>query len=737
MNLEKKRSKLINARKTFSLKPRGQNTLMVFANAPTNILGKCQIDFFFRTLNDFSNTSVIEEGWNVSKVKPISIKNPFPPMYYEFFDVKNTPNLCLEAIKIEQNNKELDSYFLSLKDLKAGNVCFKQIIKNKSLVPYKGHLLYRLRNLADSSMLYLGSVDSLLLDKDVVSQKISIEQDLSKLAIKEGTYKLELLAHHQGKELNVWSDGIHPYYFVFKDLDLGEKDTMCRVKLPKMKEGDLSFSEELAIAPNSCEHKFKKGTFVRLKAKTSKNFVLKKVLINGVNIYTEGQDIVFRLDEDTEVETVYEKAWFEVKTVGGRQYRTLVLEGLRDGMAQLGSIVKLKVLDDHEGVFIKTIKVNGEVINSDLSRVEGEQEFLIEVKEATNIEYEFIRANSFDVDVNISGIKYDIYVNGELVVDKSSYEYPYLYENDEVEIRVEEVPFPYELRNMKVGIGYDGVKEVKFQKPSKEIIKFIVGKEDWLHYKIKVNAEIRKDLCFVMLEEDDLTSICLKDRNGVVIENNYIVLGSSVDLVISSAVLINNIEINGKLLFDKPLLKQNYTHRMRIEQDTNIKVVITKIKGISLGAVENGHIEFEGTYRAGGVDYVIEGKDVTINALPDAGYKLENLLLNGVDISNGLKFRGFDHSHYYIEASFTKVSEIEDLSPLKSMLYPNPTKEFLYIEGIYEEARIYSMGGGLLVKYPMGKQDINVLNLSFLKRGAFLLHLKKGNAWEVYKLYKE
>ncbi len=732
-------SKLVNTRKTFSLKPRGQNTLMVFANAPTNVWGKCKIDFFFRTLNDFSNTSVIEETWNIAKLKPISIKNPFPPMYYEFFDVENTPSLCLEAIKIEQNNKELDLYCLSLKDLKAGKISFKQIINNKSSVPYKGHLLYRLRNLADSSMVYLGSVDSLFLDKETVSPKISLEQDLSKLAIKEGTYKLELLAHHQGKELNIWSDEIRPYYFVFKDLDLGENDTMCRVSLPKTDEGRLSFSEEFGIAPDSNEYQFKKGTFVKLKANTSKEFVLKEVLLNGVNIYTEGQDIVFRLDNDTEVQAVYEKAWVEVKIVGDKSKRTLLLEGLRDGLAQLGSVVKLKVLDDEKGVFIKRVKVNGKIITPDLRRVEGEQEFEIKIEELTNIECEFIESNtalSICKDI-YAPFNYDLRLNGKLFSPNPDRNL-YLYEADEVEIHIKNLKPQYRVVLGIFKLNSSKAEGIKIKKISDDFFKITVGEEKGTSYKIDLNLDRRKDLCSVSLEGVFPFAARFQNIDGTVIEDlNNIVRGTYVDLLLDVSGLISNIIVDGKALFEKPLLKKKYKYRFRVDKDTEIKVAHINCREIKLKPIKNGTIKFLGTYKANGIDYAIVDKEVKIMLVPDKGYELEFLLLNGLDISKEMKFTGRSYPEYYIEATFRKLTEIEDMIVFNSKIYPNPIKEFLYIEGAYQELRLYSLAGVLIANYSRSKENINALNLSFLKRGYYMLHIRKSDTWQLYKIYKE
>jgi hypothetical protein len=81
------------------------------------------------------------------------------------------------------------------------------------------------------------------------------------------------------------------------------------------------------------------------------------------------------------------------------------------------------------------------------------------------------------------------------------------------------------------------------------------------------------------------------------------------------------------------------------------------------------------------------------------------------------------------------------LYPLEHRIYPNPTRDVVYIESLTEEPitslTLFNLGGQCLKQVYAESESIEILSLAGLDRGMFVLQVGTGKGRVLYKIIKE
>lgn len=222
----------------------------------------------------------LEKSGNQQTEVKKDIENSFGTFQIKVLDAQTLPKLICTDFSVEQGGKALDSYHLTAEVIEQGAFKFASSIQNKGTIAFNGKLTYRLKNLADSSFVKLGSVEGLniLAGEEREQDETSIKLDMASLKLADGTYRIELIADYQGNEINVWNADIQPYSFVAKDLgNVQEKEF---IPLPELKaeNGTITYlnhqaGEDVAI-----------GTKIELEVKADEGYELATLKHNDTDI---------------------------------------------------------------------------------------------------------------------------------------------------------------------------------------------------------------------------------------------------------------------------------------------------------------------------------------------------------------------------------------------------------------------------------------------------------------------
>ncbi len=298
------------------------------------------------------------------------IENPFGAFLIKVLDSDTLPVLICQDFSVEQKGKDLSTYHLTAELIEQGLFKFKSAIFNKGTIDFNGKLTYRLRNLENQEIIVLGEEKSLSIKAsngvDYVPTAIEVELvqtstdiDMSSLNLKDGTYRIELIADYNGNKINVWNAQIEPYSFMTEGL-AGAVVKKCTVRLAEAKDGGrLRFSVPIDNA--DFEHRFKLGTEITLVSETAEGYELKEVLLDGVNIYEVGKEITFTLDKDVSLEPIYAQQLIALPELTA-EHGTLTYVGHQAGeLLAFGTRVTLKAEAD-EGYELCTLMHNGKDI---------------------------------------------------------------------------------------------------------------------------------------------------------------------------------------------------------------------------------------------------------------------------------------------------------------------------------------------------------------------------------------
>lgn len=119
-----------------------------------------------------------------------------------------------------------------------------------------------------------------------------------------------------------------------------------------------------------------------------------------------------------------------------------------------------------------------------------------------------------------------------------------------------------------------------------------------------------------------------------------------------------------------------------------------------------------------GVVKVNEGSDTTFNIISSKGYVISKLKIDNVeDPSKPIKytFKNVTKNHTF-DVTFENLNSVPDLETLETNIYPNPTKDEIFIDNSilskFENFAIYNISGELVKDFDMIQAKININSLS-------------------------
>ena len=167
------------------------------------------------------------------------------------------------------------------------------------------------------------------------------------------------------------------------------------------------------------------------------------------------------------------------------------------------------------------------------------------------------------------------------------------------------------------------------------------------------------------------------------------------------------------------------TKKVVVKEATEVKAIFAK-KTFAVTLTKEG----EGTLTATGatdLNAVPEGTELTIEAIPAAGYELKALTANGTDILATKKFVVTATTE--VKATFTKKTAADRVEAGSVRLYPNPASTYVNVKAAKADAlvRLYDANGTLLYESRTDDHGMLQIELSAYAEGTYLL-LVDGNA---------
>ena len=156
----------------------------------------------------------------------------------------------------------------------------------------------------------------------------------------------------------------------------------------------------------------------------------------------------------------------------------------------------------------------------------------------------------------------------------------------------------------------------------------------------------------------------------------------------------------------------------------NLIAVFEELPTFTITAMAGNH----GTITPEGGVTVYKDADQTFTMTPEAGGRITNVLVDGIDIGpvESYTFRNVSRDHI-IYVSFSGVG-VEETQMTEVEIYPNPAKDKVHIEGEgIEKVALCDLLGNVLIDVDYGKGK--ELNVSKLSSGTYVLVLttKNGN----------
>lgn len=118
---------------------------------------------------------------------------------------------------------------------------------------------------------------------------------------------------------------------------------------------------------------------------------------------------------------------------------------------------------------------------------------------------------------------------------------------------------------------------------------------------------------------------------------------------------------------------------------------------------------------------VAQGTRVTIEATPDAGYKLTKLTANGEDILKDKTFTVTKDTE--VVAEFVDHTGIDAVVANAFVIYPNPAREAATVTGLAPEAAValYTLDGQLITRLAADRSGRLQIDLTALSEGTYLV----------------
>ena len=167
-----------------------------------------------------------------------------------------------------------------------------------------------------------------------------------------------------------------------------------------------------------------------------------------------------------------------------------------------------------------------------------------------------------------------------------------------------------------------------------------------------------------------------------------------------------------------------YTGRTTFEATVGEEEVVVKttfvIKTFAVTVAESAHgkLSVAGYDNLSAVPY---GTRLTVTATPDKGYILHKITANGTDITGAKSFEVTEATT--IRAEFKEDTALEAVATDPLILYPNPTKDVVFLSGgaAYAPVAIYSLEGVCLLSTETDAEGKARINIATLSEGSYLV----------------
>ena len=163
------------------------------------------------------------------------------------------------------------------------------------------------------------------------------------------------------------------------------------------------------------------------------------------------------------------------------------------------------------------------------------------------------------------------------------------------------------------------------------------------------------------------------------------------------------------------------TKKFTVTADTEVKAIFTnKTYAVTLTKEGEGTITATG---AADLNAVPEGTELTIVAIPAAGYELKALTANGADIlaTKKVVVKGATE----VKATFAKKTAVDVVEAISVRLYPNPASTYVNVKATKADAlvRLYDANGLLRYEARTDADGTLQIDLSAYAEGTYLLRV--------------
>ena len=162
---------------------------------------------------------------------------------------------------------------------------------------------------------------------------------------------------------------------------------------------------------------------------------------------------------------------------------------------------------------------------------------------------------------------------------------------------------------------------------------------------------------------------------------------------------------------------------------------VTKFKVSYNPSMQGGQIRvINGIKRVANGDSVAQGTVLNISVTTNPGYTVKSLKVNGASVSTS----GYTHTvnaDVLIEAEFSSMTDIENVSATATKVYPNPVVDRLNVETEEDVLyiRVYNMYGVEVARIA----NANVIDLASLAAGNYLVRVQTATGVSTHRIVKK
>lgn len=162
---------------------------------------------------------------------------------------------------------------------------------------------------------------------------------------------------------------------------------------------------------------------------------------------------------------------------------------------------------------------------------------------------------------------------------------------------------------------------------------------------------------------------------------------------------------------------------------------VTKFKVSYNPSMQGGQIRvINGIKRVANGDSVAQGTVLNISVTTNPGYTVKSLKVNGASVSTS----GYSHTvnaDVLIEAEFSSMTDIENVSATATKVYPNPVVDRLNVETEEDVLyiRVYNMYGVEVARIA----NANVIYLASLAAGNYLVRVQTATGVSTHRIVKK